>query len=189
MLPYAGILTAVIAGACACNLYGSDGTSLWLTVLTPGAARADIRGRQWAWLIIVGPYALAVTIALTALSGQHAAWPAALGVLLAVLGGAAGLAPLGSLISVQPLDETGSPGPAWSLKVHIALVAVALTAAVPVLVLAAARAGHLGGLAWAAVPAGLASGAFLAAGLGRRAVRRLERQQVAVLKVLADAAR
>ena len=36
LLPYAGILTAVIAGACACNLYGSDGTSLWLTVMTPG---------------------------------------------------------------------------------------------------------------------------------------------------------
>jgi ABC-2 type transport system permease protein len=189
MLPYAGILTAVIAGACACNLYGSDGTSLWLTVMTPGSARADVRGRQWAWLIIVGPYALAVTIAFTALSGQHAAWPAALAVLLAVLGGAAGLAPLGSLVGIQPLDETGSPGPGWSLKVHIALVAVALTAVAPVLILVAAGAGHLGGLAWAAVPAGLASGAILAAGLGRRAARRLERQQVAVLKLLADAAR
>ncbi len=45
LLPYSGILSAVIAGACACNLYGNDGTSLWLTVLTPGATRADIRGR------------------------------------------------------------------------------------------------------------------------------------------------
>jgi ABC-2 type transport system permease protein len=189
VLPYAGILTAVIAGACACNLYGSDGTSLWLIVMTPGAARADVRGRQWAWLIIVGPYTAVITIAFTALSGQHAAWPAALGVLLAVLGGSAGLAPLASLVSVQPLDETGSPTPAWSLKVHIALVAVALTALAHALVLAAAWRWHLGGLSWAAVPAGLASGVFLAADLGRRAAARLERQQVAVLKLLADAAR
>jgi ABC-2 type transport system permease protein len=189
VLPYAGILTAVIAGACACNLYGSDGTSLWLTVETPGAARADVRGRQAAWLIVVAPYTVAVTIAFTALSGQHAAWPWALGILLAALGGAAGLAPLASLVSVQPLDEAGSPTPAWSLKVHVALVAVALTAVVPVLILVAAAHWHLDGLAWAAVPAGLASGAGLAAGLGRRASARLDRRQVAILKVLADAAR
>ena len=189
VLPYAGILTAVIAGACACNLYGSDGTSFWVTVMTPGAARADVRGRQAAWLIIVAPYTVAITIAFTALSGDRAAWPWALAVLLAVLGGGAGLAPLASLVSVQPLDETGSPTPAWSLKVHIALVAMALTALVPVLVLVAAGLWHLGWLSWAAVPAGLASGAGLAAWLGRRAVTRLERQQVRILRVLADAAR
>jgi ABC-2 type transport system permease protein len=189
VLPYAGILTVIIAGACATNLYGSDGTSFWVTVMTPGAARADVRGRQAAWLIIVGPYSLAVTTAFTALSGQRAAWPWALAILLAVLGGAAGLAPLASLVSVQPLDETGSPTPAWSLKIHIALVLVALTALVPVLVLVAGGLWHLGWLSWAAVPGGLASGLVLAACLGQRAVTRLERQQVRILKVLADAAR
>jgi ABC-2 type transport system permease protein len=45
VLPYAGILTTVIASACACNLYGSDGTSLWLTVMTPGWGGAARRGR------------------------------------------------------------------------------------------------------------------------------------------------
>jgi hypothetical protein len=75
--------------------------------------------RLAAWLIVVAPYTIAVIIAFTALSGQRAAWPWALGLLLAVLGGAAGLA----------------------------------------------------------------------AGLGRRAIARLERRQVANLKVLADAAR
>jgi ABC-2 type transport system permease protein len=189
MLPYAGILTAVIAGACACNLYGSDGTSLWLTVMTPGAARADVRGRQAAWLVAVAPYTIAVTIAFTALSGQRAAWPWALAVLPAVLGGAAGLAPLASLVSVQPLDETGNPTPAWSLKVHIALVAVALTAVIPVMILLAAWLGHTPWLSWAAIPAGIATGATLAAYLGGRAVTRLESQQVRILKVLADAAR
>ena len=189
LLPYAGILTAVIAGACACNLYGSDGTSLWLTVMAPGAGRADVRGRQAAWLIVVAPYTIAVTIGFTALSGQQSAWPWALAILAAVLGGAAGLAPLASLVSVQPLDETGNPTPAWSLKVHVALLAVVLTAVPPALILAAGGLGHLPWLLWAAVPAGVATGALLAGYLGSRAVARLDRQQVAVLRVLADAAR
>ena len=54
-----------------------------------------------------------------------------LAVLPALLGGTAGLAPLASLISLQPLDETGNPTPAWSLKVHVMLVVVALNATVP----------------------------------------------------------
>ena len=189
LLPYAGLGTALIAGACACNLYGSDGTSVWLTIMTPGAARADVHGRQAAWLLVVAPYAIAVTIAFTALSGDNAAWPWVLAVLPALLGGAAGLAPLSSLISVQPLDETGNPTPAWSLKVHVMLVVVALTATVPVLVLVTASAGHVEWLSWAAVPMGVATGVVLASFLGRRAIRRLETRQAGVLKVLADAAR
>jgi ABC-2 type transport system permease protein len=189
LLPYAGILTTVIAGACACNLYGSDGTSLWLTVMTPDSSRADVRGRQAAWLIVVAPYTVAVTIAFTALSGVTAAWPWVLAVLPAVLGGAAGLAPFSSLISVQPLDETGGPTPAYSLKVHIALVVVALTALVPVAALVAAHAWHASWLSWAAVPVGVLSGMALAAYLGGLAVSRLQSRQVGILRVLADAAR
>jgi ABC-2 type transport system permease protein len=189
LLPYAGILTAIIAGACACNLYGSDGTSLWLTVMAPDSSRADVRGRQAAWLIVVAPYTVAVTIVFTALSGEHAAWPWVLAVLPAVLGGAAGLAPFSSLISVQPPDETGGPTPAYSLKVHIALVVVTLTALVPVAVLVAGRAWHESWLAWGAVPIGLATGAALAAYLGELAVTRLRSRQVGILRVLADAAR
>ena len=189
LLPYGGILTAVIAGACACNLYGSDGTSLWLTVMTPGSSRADVRGRQAAWLIVVAPYTVALTVGFTALSGEHAAWPWALAVLPAILGGAAGLAPLSSLISVQPLDETGGPTPAYSLKVHIALVVVTLTALVPIAVLVAGRAWHEPWLTWAAMPVGVVTGVALAFWLGDLAVGRLQNRQVSILRVLADAAR
>ena len=108
---------------------------------------------------------------------------------IGVVGGAAGLAPFLSLISVQPLDETGNPTPAWSLKVHIALVVVALTAVVPVLFLLAAQVGHLSLLSWVAVPAGIASGEAMVVYLGQRSVERLRNQQVAILGVLADAAR
>ena len=45
---------------------------------------------------------------ITETSEDDAAWPWVLAVLPALLGGAAGLAPLASLISVQPLDEIGT---------------------------------------------------------------------------------
>jgi hypothetical protein len=103
--------------------------------------------------------------------------------------GAAGLAPLAALVSVQPLDEAGNPTPAWSLKVHIALLAVALTGLPPAAFLLAGWLGQLAGLRWVAVPAGLVTGACLAGWLGQRAVARLERRQVPILRLLADAAR
>jgi ABC-2 type transport system permease protein len=177
LLPFAGAITVIIAAACACNLYGNDGSSLWLTVMTPGSARPDVRGRQVGWLIAVGPYAVASTVIMTAVSGRPQAWPWALGLLAAVLGGGAGLLAIGSLVSVQPLDAAGNPTPAWSLKVHVALVAVALTA----LVLVA-------GGGWLAVPAGVLTGTVLAVWLGPLAATRLNEHQVGILHTLATAA-
>jgi ABC-2 type transport system permease protein len=69
------------------------------------------------------------------------------------------------------------------------LLAVALTTLVPVMILLAAWLGQTSWLSWAAVPAGIATGVSLAAYLGRRAVIRLESQQVRILTILADAAR
>ena len=177
LLPFAGTITVVIAAACACNLYGNDGSSVWLTVITPGSARADVRGRQAGWLIAVGPYAVASTVVLTAVSGRPQAWPWALGLLTAALGGGAGLLAIGSLISVQPLDAAGNPTPAWSLKVHVALVVVPLTALPTALVLVA-------GGGWLAVLAGVLTGVALTSWLGRLAVTRLAHHQVSILRTL-----
>ena len=178
LMPFAGSLTVVIAGACACNLYGSDGTSLWLTVLTPAGAQPDVRGRQTAWLLVVAPIGLGETVLLTALSGQPQLWTWALTAVFALLGGAAGLLPLASLISVQPLDEAGNPTPAWSVKIHLALLAVAATGvpavAVPV-------------IGWWAILLGAATGTLLAGELGSLAVRRLRRNQVGILQLLRTA--
>ena len=52
-LPFAGLLFTVIAAACFTNCYGDDGTSLWLTLVVPDAARPEVRGRAWAWLLVV----------------------------------------------------------------------------------------------------------------------------------------
>ena len=187
LLPFAGAATVAIAAACACNLYGNDGSSLWLTISVPGSARPDIRGRQLAWLLIVGPYALALTVLLTALSGQAWAWPWALGGVAALLGGACGLIPLASLTWVVPLDAAGNPTPRYPLKVYPTLIAVALTAAPAAAVAAAGSLAGLTWLGWLAVPAGTGSGAALAWKLGAVAARRLRRTQVAVLRELAAA--
>ena len=185
LLPFAGPLTVVIAGAVATNLYGNDGTSLWLTVVTPRAAAADVRGRQLAWLLLVAPFAVTETVALTAWSGQHALWPWAAGLLIALLDGAAGLAALGSVIAVQPLDDGGNPTPTWSLKVHLSLYAVCLTAAPAAALLTAGTASHDTALAWAGVAVAALTGAGCGMFLGRAAIRRLQARQVAVLRLLA----
>jgi ABC-2 type transport system permease protein len=151
---------------------------VWLTVLTPGSAGADVRGRQLAWLLAVAPYAVVSTVLLTAIDGQSQYWPWAISLLAALLGGGAGVLAYGSLVFVQPLDESGGPTPAWSLKVHAALVAVALTAAPPLVLL-------LVGWHWVAVPVGVLTGVGFATGLGRRATVRLARGQVGLLATLA----
>jgi ABC-2 type transport system permease protein len=185
LLPFSGPLTVVIIGACAVNLYGNDGTSLWLTVTTPHAAAADVRGRQLALLLLTTPFAVVETVTLTAWSGQQARWPWAIALLVALGGGAVGLAPLASLVGVLPLDDGGSPTPAFSLKVHIALIVIPLTAAPAVVVLVFGSLGHDSAVSWlgVAVAAGTAAASVLL--LGRAAVRRLQARQVSMLRVLA----
>ncbi len=175
--PFGGALTVLIAGACACNLYGNDGVSLWLTIMTPGAASADVRGRQLAWLLLVGPYAALATVVLSIAGGSTRCglWAGAL--TAALLGGGAGVAAVGSVIWVQPLDDAGSPTPAWSLKVHLVLIVVAATAAptVVAILLAGARIGLI---------VGALSGIALGPSLGSRAAGRLSKRQLEILDVL-----
>jgi ABC-2 type transport system permease protein len=180
LLPFGGAMTVVIAGACACNLYGNDGASVWVTVLTPRSLRADVRGRQVAWLLVVGPYAVLSTVVLTAMDGQPTAWIWALSLLAALLGGGAGIVALASTIWVVPLDQAGSPTPAWSLKVHAALFAVASTAVLPVAMLVV-------GWNWLAIVTGVLTGLALPGWLGGRAIARLAPRQADVLGTLAGA--
>ncbi|MFC7641000.1 hypothetical protein ACFQX6_08360 [Streptosporangium lutulentum] len=98
MLPYAASIFIVMAAAMAANLYGTDGTALWLTLMTPGAG--DVRGLQLAWLSAHTPVAIVLTVALTAITGGP--WPLILALLPALLGGAAGLVPLISVYGLVP---------------------------------------------------------------------------------------
>ncbi|HEV8167072.1 MAG TPA: hypothetical protein VGR74_21965 [Actinomycetota bacterium] len=103
MLLWVGLVAAMLASLRAGNSYGDDGTALWLTRMTPGTERADVRGRQAAWLLAVAPVMVVLTVTLTAFSGEGWAWPLAGAALPAVLAGTAGL---GILVSVaRPIRQ------------------------------------------------------------------------------------
>lgn len=171
MLPYAGPIFVVMAAAMAANMYGTDGTALWLTMMTPGAT--DVRGRQFAWIAVQGGIATVLTVVCTAIAGGP--WPLVLSLLPALLGGAAGLVPLVSVFALVPAtdphrragnplrtseDDGGLTGLAYLM------LALVLVTGVPA-GLVAYRFG------WAGVPVGLATGALCYVLFGRLAANRL----------------
>jgi ABC-2 type transport system permease protein len=161
-LPWGGLLFTVIAAACFTNCYGDDGTSVWLTLVTPGAIRPDVRGRAWAWFLVVGPAGLLLTVVLTAASGQAWAWPWVLAAEPALVIGCAGLLVLIGVWSVNGPAADGGPSPLRVLKTHIALIAVPVFVLFPAAALIIPGAvGHSAVLRWLAVPVGIAWAALL----------------------------
>lgn len=193
-LPFAGAAAVVMATGTTANLYGSDGTALWLTLLTPGAERVDVRGRQIAWLTAVGPAAVLLTVALTWGSGESWAWPFVLALLPALLGGGAGLVVLFSVVAAVPGTDphlrAGNPL-SWSdddgAQVGLVMVMIVLAPVVAGPAFGLALAGTLlesAPLARAGVPVGLATGAVCAHLLGRVAIDRLTARGPELLSVL-----
>ncbi|ETK31534.1 hypothetical protein [Microbispora sp. ATCC PTA-5024] len=171
MLPYAGPIFIVMAAAMTANLYGTDGTALWLTLMTPSAS--DVRGRQRAWLSAHAPVAIVLAVAFTAVTGGP--WPLVLALLPALLGGAAGLVPLVSVYGLvpgtdphrragNPLRTSEDDGGLTGL-VYLMLALVLLTGVPAGLV--ALRWG------WAGVAAGVVTGVLFYWGFGLLAERRL----------------
>ncbi|MEV4294722.1 hypothetical protein [Microbispora rosea] len=171
MLPYAGPIFIVMAAAMTSNLYGTDGTVLWLTLMTPGAS--DVRGRQLAWLSAHAPVGIAVTVVFTAIADGP--WPLILALLPALLGGAAGLVPLVSVYGLVPgtdphrragnplrtsEDDGGMTGLAYLM------LALVLLTGVPAGLVAI-------WYGWAGVAVGVATGALCYWGFGLLAGRRL----------------
>ncbi|MGW3363997.1 hypothetical protein ACWDOR_13715 [Streptosporangium canum] len=186
MVPFMGLIAIVMSAASSANLYGADGTALWLTLMTPGAERADVRGRQLAWLLVVGPVAVVLSLAGPLVSGQAWAWPWVLGLLPALLGGGAGIIVLLAVTSLVPgtdphkrggnplstgADETAETSLAW--LVLVAVPAVALPAAGAILL-------H----PLAGIVTGVLTGVLSAWGLGKIAYRRLESHGIDLLNLM-----
>ncbi|WP_377267779.1 hypothetical protein [Peterkaempfera sp. SMS 1(5)a] len=178
LLPWAGPALPLMAVASAYNLYSQDGTALWLTLMT-GSQRADIRGRQWAGLLVFGPLTVAVSIAFTAWSGCTWAWPWVAALVPALLGGGIGIMSYASVAALvpgpdahkrpdNPLDRADTTGQSnvlfWAAVVPALPAATAVTLGVmlsnPVLL-------------WLGAPIGVATGILLAWWLGRVAINRL----------------
>ena len=171
MLPYAGPIFVVMAAAMSSNLYGTDGTALWLMLMTPGAG--DVRGRQLAWLLVQGVIAVVLTVGCTAITGGP--WPLMLALLPALLGGAAGLVPLVSVFALvpgtdphrragNPLRTSEDDGGLTGLA-YLMLALVILTGAPAALVAI--------WFGWAGVAVGVVTGALCYWGFGLLAGRRL----------------
>lgn len=92
-VPFVGVAAAVFAAMVAINTYALDGTALWQLLTTPGAIRADVRGRQLAWMLMFG---LPILVASTTLSlvVESSLAHVALGATFAAVGVACGCAPL-----------------------------------------------------------------------------------------------
>ena len=189
-LPFLGALTALMAAVTSANLYGQDGTALWLTLLIPGSERADVRGRQLAWLALFAPMTLVLTAAGMAAGGRPDLWPGALAATFALLGGGAGLLPTVAIAlpapgpgprdrKKAPLGDTNELGPA--LVMLFLALATAAPAAGTVL------AGELTGrpaLRWAALAVGVITAVLAYALLGRAAQRSLIQRGPELLSVL-----
>jgi ABC-2 type transport system permease protein len=174
-LPFSGLLFTVIAAACFTNCYGDDGTSFWLTQVVPGTAQADVRGRMWAWVLVVGPVGLFITLLFTAISGQTWSWPWVLAGEPAMVIGCAGFLVLIGAWSVNGPAPDGGPSPVRVLKTHVALIAVPVIVLFPgAALLAIGTIEHSTPVRWLAVPVAIAWAAFLSRRSAQAAIGRLE---------------
>ncbi|MFI6802909.1 hypothetical protein [Streptosporangium canum] len=188
--PFVGVATALMGAATCANLYGQDGTALWMTLMLPGKERADVRARQLAWLTVFGPMTLVMTAAGSVLHGDLLLVPWALAANLAALGGGAGL-----LTWISVVDLVPGPDPHKSKNspldhgdvVGQSFLMLLLTAVAVLPALGVALAGHLldrSLLLWASVPAGLLVGVVCHVWFGALAARRLREKGPDLLQLM-----
>ncbi|MFC4114441.1 hypothetical protein [Nonomuraea zeae] len=190
LFPFAGAATALMAAATCANLYGQDGTALWMTLMLPGKEKEDVRARQLAWLTLFGPLTLAMTAGGSLLHGDPSLVPWALAANLAALGGGAGV-----LIWISVADLVPGPDPHRSKNSPLdhgdvtgqSFLTLLLTAVAVLPALGVALAGQLldrPPLLWASVPVALLTGFVCYAWFGVLAARRLRAQGPDLLQLM-----
>lgn len=183
LFAFAGVAIALYAPTYTSNLYGFDGSGLWHTLLTPGAIRADVRGRQLAWLLIIGPIGLLCCLVLPAAMGAFSSYPLVLSlfVTMVVAGGGAvirqsALAPYplpDQRKSASPFAAGGNAGCGKALPL-LGMMLVTIVSTTPVVVIEVLGNVHeLPLLRWLEIPVGAAVGGALYWFWGRRAIVRL----------------
>jgi ABC-2 type transport system permease protein len=193
-LGFSALWIVVFATMQVSNLYGMDGTAVWQTLTTPGAARADVRGRQWAWALVVGPVAVVAALVLPGVTGATSSYPWVLALVPALVGAGAGTVLRASVESPypmpngkarNPLGGGRSGGGVAAVLRRMLLMLVQLVVTVPVVVvLVLGTTGVLPAATWLAIPFGVACGTGAAWWWGRRAHRGLELRGPEVLAAL-----
>lgn len=178
--PFSGVFAVLIMGMSSSNLYGHDGSALWLTVVGQGrdTVRAEIRGRQIAIALLIAPLAVLMSVVMVVATGEYSAVPYVLTGLIAAVGVTNGLAVLLSVVAVTPgvdphqrvdANDTGDN----QLQVWISLFAFPMLSAPTIAI--AVWAG-IQGMPWLAVPIALVNAVLAAWLLGGVARRRLEKR-------------
>ncbi|MGO1975546.1 MAG: hypothetical protein ACTH2Q_21535 [Propionibacteriaceae bacterium] len=165
-----------------CNLYGQDGSAVWLSIVGQRAdtARVEIRGRQLAMLILFVPPILVVSAILVVVTQAWWAVWVLLAALPALVGIAIGVAILMSAVGVSPgVDLRRRVGPNdaggdLSLQGQLAFWSTTLFFLPTAAIIVISQVGSAEWLRWAAIAFGLASG-FVGYWLfGRMAIGYLE---------------
>lgn len=175
---FCGLIVAFMMGVAALNLYGQDGTAVWQSIVGQDATsiRSDVRGRQWATVLVFLPHALLITVVFIVLTGHYWVTPAVVAALPALFGAGSGAAMITSAVGVSPgVDPRRRVGPNDANgNVGIHLWVVMVLTAVGVLPTAAAVVASLVApspvLSIVAVAVGLLNGWFAAWLFGRIAI-------------------
>ncbi|MCM6775111.1 hypothetical protein NDR87_24740 [Nocardia sp. CDC159] len=181
-LPFAGAFVVWMAAMASANMYAFDGTAIWQTLVIPGAIRADVRGRMLAWLIIVAPFGLLLTLILPGAVGLAKLYPWGLATLPVLLGVGIATAMFLSVYAAYPLPQQrgnpfsgggANPGCARALvQVVVGLGQIVLCLPV-IAVLGVGAYLHNWLVQWTAVPVGIAMGIGAAVVAARVVEKRL----------------
>lgn len=181
---FSGLIVAFMMSIAGLNLYGQDGSAVWQTIVGQDATavRADVRGRQWATVLVFLPQTLLITAVFLLVTRHFWVVPAVVAALPALFGVGSGAAVLTSAIGVSPgVDPRRRVGPndaGGNIGLHLwvvlllTVVGVLPTAAAVVLSLLVPSAGA----AVAAMVVGLLNGAAVAWLYGRIATSYLDRR-------------
>jgi ABC-2 type transport system permease protein len=180
--PFAGLIVAFMLGIAALSVYSQDGTAIWQTIVAQDATsvRSDVRGRQWAPVIIFLPWALLIAGVFVVLSAQWWSIPFIVALMPAVFGAASGAAIITAAVAVSPgVDPRLRVGPndaVGNISIHVWVVNLL----VPVSILPTGGAVVLAALVpawWTAaimIVVGLANGFGAAWLLGNISIRYLQ---------------
>lgn len=179
---FAGLIVAFMLGISACTVYSQDGSAVWQTIVGQDATsvRSDVRGRQWAPILVFLPQALVISAVFVVLSGAYWTIPVLLAAIPATFGAASGAAIIVSAIGVSPgVDPRQRVGPndaVGNISIHV-WVAMLLIAAGVVPTAIAVVASLVAPSPWmslAVIVVGVLNGFGAAWLLGRIAIRYLD---------------
>lgn len=182
LAPLAGLMVAFMIALGGCNLYGQDGTALWLTIVgqRTDTVRADVRGRQLSTILLFAVPALVVSAIFAVLTGSASVWPVVAAMLPALFGTASGVSVLISAVGVSPgVDPRRRVGPNdaggdLGLQVQVAIWSTLLLVAPTLLVVVFSLTGQIGltpgSVPWWAVLVGVLNGGVAYWALGRATI-------------------